>query len=74
MLVNVSTAVPELVTVIDWEALVVPTDWIEKVMPGGETVSTGLLLPLLELPPQPARTDRPQIIAARRISAGKRAV
>ena len=73
MLVNVSAAVPELATVIDWGALVVPTDWIEKVMPAGETVSTGLL-PLLELPPQPARTDRPKIRAARRISAGKRAV
>jgi hypothetical protein len=74
MLVNVSAAVPESVTVIDWGALVVPTDWVEKVMLVGDRVIAGLLVELLEPPPQPAKTVSPKMIAERRTSIVKRAV
>jgi hypothetical protein len=41
MVVKVSVAFPELVTVTPCAALVVPTDWLAKVSEVGESVTAG---------------------------------
>jgi len=66
MLVKVSVAVPELVTVSDWGALATPTP-LEKVS-GPDSVTAGLpvvVVGVLLLPPQPANTTNPTRTANR---------
>jgi hypothetical protein len=66
---KVSVALPGLLTVTDWAALVLPTNWPVKVRAVEESEIDGVLagtVVLVEPPPQQVRTANPATAASAR--------